>query len=64
MNDERLYSVFYRDGSPLDCYCWPALKLLAMHGFPLSHNKNQKDFATNLPNRGNANELEDINVRN
>ena len=30
-----------------------------MHGLPLSHNENQKDFATNLPNRGNANELDD-----
>ena len=36
-----------------------ALKLLAMHGLPLSHNKNQKNFATNLPKRGNANELDD-----
>ena len=30
-----------------------------MHGLPLSHNENQKDFATNLPNKGNANELDD-----
>ena len=36
-----------------------ALKLLAMHGLPLSHNKNQKDFATNSPKRVNANELDD-----
>ena len=36
-----------------------ALKLLAMHGLPLSHNENQKDFATNSPNRENANELDD-----
>ena len=36
-----------------------ALKLLAMHGLPLSHNENQKDFATNLPKRGNVNELDD-----
>ena len=36
-----------------------ALNLLAMHGLPLSHNKNQKDFATNSPKRGNANELDD-----
>ena len=36
-----------------------ALKLLAMHGLPLSHNENQKDFATNSPKRGNANELDD-----
>ena len=30
-----------------------ALKLLAMHELPLSHNENQKDFATN------ANDLDD-----
>ena len=30
-----------------------------MHGLPLSHNENQKDFPTNLPNKGNANELDD-----
>ena len=36
-----------------------ALKLLAMHGLPLSHNENQKDFATISPNKGNANELDD-----
>ena len=36
-----------------------ALKLLAMHGMPLPHNENQKDFATILPNKGNANELDD-----
>ena len=36
-----------------------ASKLLAMHGLLLSHNENQKDFATNLPNRENANELDD-----
>ena len=36
-----------------------ALKLLAMHGLPLSHNEKQKDFATNSPKRGNANELDD-----
>ena len=59
MNDEKLYSAFYRDWSPLYFYCRQHLKLLAMHGLPLSHNENQKDFATNLPNRGNANELDD-----
>ena len=26
---------------------------------PLPHNENQKDFATNSPKRGNANELDD-----
>ena len=36
-----------------------ALKLLAMHGMPLSHNENQKDFDTVLPNKGNANEIDD-----
>ena len=36
-----------------------ALKLLAMHGLPLSHNENQKDFVTISPNKGNANELDD-----
>ena len=36
-----------------------ALKLLAMHGLPLSHKKNQKDFATNSPKRENTNELDD-----
>ena len=36
-----------------------ALKLLAMHGLPLPHNKNQKGFATNSPKRENANELDD-----
>ena len=30
-----------------------------MHGLPLSHNENQKDFVTNSPNRGNASELDD-----
>ena len=30
-----------------------------MHGLPLSHNENQKDFDTNSPNKGNANELDD-----
>ena len=36
-----------------------ALKLLAMHGLPLSHNKNQKNFATNSRKRENANEQDD-----
>ena len=30
-----------------------------MHGLPLFHNENHKDFAMNLPNKGNANELDD-----
>ena len=33
-----------------------ALKLLTVHGLPLSHNEN---FATNSPNKENANELDD-----
>ena len=36
-----------------------ALKWFTMHGLALSHNENQKDFATNLPKRENANELDD-----
>ena len=36
-----------------------ALKLLAVHGLPLTHNKSQKGFATNSPKRENANELDD-----
>ena len=36
-----------------------ALKLLAMNGVPLSHNENQKDFATISPSKGNASELDD-----
>ena len=36
-----------------------SIKLLAMHGSPLSYNKNQKNFATNSPKRENANELDD-----
>ena len=36
-----------------------ALKLMAMHGLPLFHNENQKDFATISPNKGNVNELDD-----
>ena len=36
-----------------------ALKLLAMHGLPLSYNENQRDFTTISPNKGNANEIDD-----
>ena len=36
-----------------------ALKLLAMHGLPLSHNENQRDFTTIVSNKGNANEIDD-----
>ena len=36
-----------------------ALKLLAMHGLPLSHNENQRDFTTISPNKENANEIDD-----
>ena len=34
------------------------LKLLAMHGLPLSHNENQRDFTTISLNKGNANEID------
>ena len=34
------------------------LTLLAIYRLPLSHNKNQKNFATNSPKRENANELD------
>ena len=36
-----------------------ALKLLAMHGLPLSHNKNQRDFTTISLNKGDVNEIDD-----
>ena len=36
-----------------------ALKLLVMHGLPLSHNENQRDFTTISPNKGDANEKDD-----
>ena len=36
-----------------------ALKLLAMHGLPLSHNENQRDFTTISLNKGNANDIDD-----
>ena len=36
-----------------------ALKLLAMHGLPLSHNKNQRDFTNISPNKGDGNEIDD-----
>ena len=35
-----------------------ALKLLTMHGLPLSHNENQRDFTTYSPNKGDANEID------
>ena len=35
-----------------------SIKLLAMHGLPLSHNVNQRDFTTISPNKGDANELD------
>ena len=53
-------SILYLQGwVTLGLLLLAALKLLTMHGLPLSHNENQKDFATNLPKRGNANELDD-----
>ena len=30
-----------------------------MHGLPLSHNENQRDFTSNSPNKGDANEIDD-----
>ena len=30
-----------------------------MHGLPLPHNENQKDFAAGLPKGGNVGELDD-----
>ena len=36
-----------------------ALKLLAMHRLPLFHNKNQREFTTISPNKGDANEKDD-----
>ena len=36
-----------------------ALKPLAMHGLPLSHNEDQRDFTTISPNKGDANEIDD-----
>ena len=30
-----------------------------MYGLPLSHNENQRDFMTILPNKGDANEIDD-----
>ena len=52
--------VLYLQGQvTLGALLLAALKLLAMHGLPLSHNENQKDFATISLNKGNANELDD-----
>ena len=57
-NDEKLYSIF-TGWVTFGLLLLVALKLLAMHGLPLSRNENQKDFATNSPNKGNVNELDD-----
>ena len=53
-------SILYLQGQViLGALLLMALKLLAMHGLPPSHNENQRDFATISPNKGNANELDD-----
>ena len=55
----KYFILFLQGWVTLGVLLLAALKLLAMHGLPLSHNENQKDFATILPNKGNANELDD-----
>ena len=35
------------------------LELLAMHGSPLSYNRNQKHFPTKSPKKENANQLDE-----
>ena len=55
----RDFILYLQEWVTLGILLLAALKLLAMHGLPLSHNENQKDFFTNSPNRGNANELDD-----
>ena len=55
----RDFILYLQEWVTLGVLLLVALKLLAMHGLPLSFNENQKDFVTNSPNRGNANELDD-----
>ena len=55
----RNFILYLEEWVTLGVLLLVALKLLAMHGLPLSHNENQKDFVTNSPSRGNANELDD-----
>ena len=55
----RDFILYLQEWVTLGLLLLAALKLLAMHGLPLSHNENQKDFATNSPKRGNANELDE-----
>ena len=55
----RDFILYLQEWVPLGVLLLVALKLLAMYGLPLSHNENQKDFVTNSPKRGNANELVD-----
>ena len=54
----RDFILYLQEWVTLGVLLLAALKLLAMHGLPLSHNENQKDFVTNSPNRGNANKLD------
>ena len=55
----RDFILYLQEWVTLGVLLLVALKLLAMHGLPLSHNENQKDFVTNPPDRGNANEQDD-----
>ena len=55
----RDFVIYLQGWVTLGVLLLAALKLLAMQGLPLSHNENQKDFVTNSPNKGNANELDD-----
>ena len=54
MNDERLYSIFRGMGHPWSTTAG-SIKTVGHAWIALSHNENQKDFATVSPNKGNAN---------
>ena len=49
MNDERLYFIFTRTGHPWSTTAG-GIKSVGHAWIALSHNENQKYFATNLPN--------------
>ena len=55
----RDFILYLQEWVTLGVLLLVALKLLAMHGLPLSHNENQRDFTTISPNKGNANEMDD-----
>ena len=55
----RDFILYLQGQATLGVLLLVALKLLTMHGLPLSHNKNQRDFTTFSPNKGNANEIND-----